>query len=356
MTASPNLSPAIESAAPALSEIDEKELLKLRLLTPDMLDAVCREDRATEYVVDGIIPRRAVGILTGDSGLGKTPLIYLVALCKAAGLPFAGHNTKQGRVLYYEMENPSHASRRLRNALVQFLKLDAPPAHFLEKLERPDGLEGLEKEIELAKPELVILDTLREFSPEATENNKIASAMIQKLRAIARKYGCTILVIHHVRKPSRDGKPTLHLKDTSVLTWLLEMEGARAWVNHTDFRIAVEEGDGTPAALNVRWNRKTLGDSPLVQFERVFDDEGEPIGYQAISGAEMLGPKWHDGFNKLPADFHFKDVMDAVNCKQGEAGRFLKSCDEYKLIEKVERGHYRKISGPGADKADIHAK
>ena len=63
----------------------------LNVYTPDQLVARCEKMGAREYIVEGLLPQQSLGILVGSSGSGKTPLIYQLAMCIAAGVPFLGH-------------------------------------------------------------------------------------------------------------------------------------------------------------------------------------------------------------------------------------------------------------------------
>src|ERR1019366_10360379 len=101
--------------------------------------------------------------------IGKSPLMYQLGLCVAAGVPFLGMPTTQGRVLYFDLENGINDSKMMRDALVRFLGLEHAPEDFLLVIDPSPSLEGLIAEI---KPDLVIIDSLRAFAPEATERNR----------------------------------------------------------------------------------------------------------------------------------------------------------------------------------------
>src|SRR5690348_14489316 len=82
------------------------ELAKaLKVYTPADLVERCDELGAREFLVEDLIPKQSLGIIVGNSGTGKTPLIYQLGMCIAAGIPFLGHKVKQGRVLYMDYEN-----------------------------------------------------------------------------------------------------------------------------------------------------------------------------------------------------------------------------------------------------------
>ena len=223
---------------------------------------------------------------------------------------------------------------------MRFLALSAAPEDFLLATE-PKESGPLERIIAEAKPNLVIIDSLRAFAPDATSDNPKAAKWLNTLLAYVRKYGVCFLLVHHVRKP-KDLGFRAPLGDGRVSEWMLETEGARALVNQSDVRIALEQGDFNPAALRMKWSRRMHGDSPLLQLERVFRDDGEPAGYQALTGVALLSPDRRAAFEKLPNNFRFKDAKAALKRSDAPTDNFLKECMQLGVIEKLPGG-YRKI-------------
>src|SRR5262249_16345624 len=135
---------------------------------------------------------------------------------------------------------------------------------------------------------------------------------------------------------------------TRVANWLLEMEGPRAFVNQTDVRVAVAEGDGNPAALKVKWSRRVHGDSPLVLLERVFE-QGEPAGYRPLTGRDFLSATQQQALDKLPdapTEFAFNDARQALGQQDNRTNEFLDKARQHRLLEKLGRNRYRKSPTP----------
>jgi hypothetical protein len=305
-----------------------------------MVDCTCNKEAETQFLIEGFLAAKGVGIIAGESSIGKSPLANQLALSIAAGVPFLGMKTKQGRVLYFDLENPLQDCKAMRDALVQFLGLTQAPEDFLLVTE-PRDLEPLLAEI---RPGLVVIDSLRAFRPDVTEKNRVAGEWLKEIRHLARKYGCFILIVHHMRKPDRKiGTP--EFEDSKVVTYLLEMEGPRALVNQTDVRIAVAEGDFNPAALKVKWSRRVYGDSPLFLLERIFDKDGEPAGYRHLTGAGWLSVERQAALAKLADEFSFKQAKEALGRSDDPTNKFLRECSQLGLVEKVARGRYKKLAG-----------
>ena len=127
---------------------------------------------------------------------------------------------------------------------------------FLVVLEPRSDVDQLLDEL---RPRLVVIDSLRAFRPDVTEKNNKAGDWLKEIRNFSRKYGACFVIVHHLRKPSQDRVSATNLGSCKVVTWLEDMEGPRAFVNQTDVRVAIEEGDGKPAALRMKWAIRVRG-------------------------------------------------------------------------------------------------
>src|SRR5208337_3354527 len=90
----------IEPLQPAEHELTHQKMLSLGVLWPAEVDRICDGETSTQFLVNGFLPAKSIGIAAGDSTIGKSPLMYQLGLCVAAGIPFLGRSSKQGRVLY----------------------------------------------------------------------------------------------------------------------------------------------------------------------------------------------------------------------------------------------------------------
>jgi hypothetical protein len=293
------------------------------------------------FIVGELLPAESIAIVAGDSTIGKSPLVCQLALCVAAGVPFLGMETSQNRVLYLDLENSLPDCKGMRDAQVQFLGLGKTPDDFL-LVREPEDLERL---VSVVKPGLVIIDSLRAFRPDVTEKNPVAGDWLKQIRKLVRKYHCSIVFIHHLRKP-KSGEQSIPLSgEIRVVNWLQELEGPRALVNQTDVRVAVAEGDGEPAALQTKWSRRVHGDSPLLQLERVYDEEGEPAGYRPLSGADFLSGDQQAALASLPnppSEFSFKQAKHVLGKPDNRTGEFLAKCKQLGLVESLGRNRHRK--------------
>ena len=255
---------------------------------------------------------------------------------------------EKGRVLYFDLENSILDCRTMRNSLVRHLNLKEPPDNFLLV---PEPQTDLNELLDNVKPALVVIDSLRSFRPDVTEKNREAGEWLKEIRSLTRKHDCAFLIVHHLRKSSRDNPWVVNLDTSGVAAWSQDMEGPRAFINQTDVRIAIAQGDGNPAALQLKWAVRVRGDSPLVLVERMFDDDGEAAGYRHLIGAGLLSPEKRQVIKKLPEEpeeFSTAQVKEARRaCQLGDGNdptnKFLAECKQLRIIEKVGRGRWRKL-------------
>jgi hypothetical protein len=323
------------------------------LLRPQEIDSLCATERSAgnSGVVAGLIGKRTVSFLIGDSGLGKSPLAYQLGLCVASGIPFFGMKTFQGTVVYADYENGLDQGRDLRERLVQFLELPKSPDDFL--VWTPDhsheGLINLDA-ICQAKPSLLIIDTVRSHSPHF-ERTEYAGEEMKQLNTLAHEYGVAILVIHRLRKPTENGAPSLDNDDTALMLWLKQAAGHSSIINQSDTRIAVDLPDGRKrldAALVIRWHRRIKGESGPLYLDRVCDgDSGEPLGYRTLTDVRLLGNSdQEDAFLKLPAEFSFKHAREAYGRTDDPTRKWLQKCVSLGLVRQVVHGRYARTDTP----------
>jgi hypothetical protein len=336
------------------------------------------------YLIDGILPAQSLGLVVGDSGLGKSPLLYQAAVCVATGVPFLGHAVHRGKVLYLDFENSVMESEEITTRLARHLGL--APADYEETLMTWNLSDcpldwNLRKDpvincIRQVKPALAIIDSLGSYAPEVEEKNSTAGQAYEKFRTVMRETGCSLLVIHHRKKPTGEGFESL--ETGSPRSWFLQTRGASSLINGSDVRIGIDELSGNTcrvkrsaagagnegngkgkravavdindspedrgAVLVVRGFGRVRGEIPLIYLAREIDPEdGEPLGYRQLVGVELLFNEAHeDSFRGLPNTFSFKQAKQAYG-KQDQATRdFLKKCMGMGILSQPSKGVYKK--------------
>jgi hypothetical protein len=304
-----------------------------RLLTHAALKAV-RSATPRPEIVEGLIPENSVNILVGDSGLGKTPFVVQLAVCIALGVDFLRQKTVQTKVMMVDYEN-TEALVDVVGQICEHLKL---PADFVMDpkwfriVQNVDASEVL-KLVQEFKPGFVVVDSLRGFCPTADTQNETASKLITELQS--RK--AAFLLMHHVRKNStekRDKRQPLE-KEERVLDWLEAAAGARALINQTFTRIALDHIKSDTADLVLRGFYKGRGEFGPWKLARNYSEQhGEPIGYDRLSGTALLDIEQNAFFDLIPKGqpMTYKEIQHALGQSEGQITRFLAACDNARVV------------------------
>jgi predicted ATP-dependent serine protease len=298
------------------------------------------------YVIDQLIANQTVNIVVGHSGLGKTPLLVQIGLHIAAGREIFGHNVTQGRVLYIDAESNPHDFLKMEESISTLMKLDSPPAEFhvwspnWDNNPNVNYTMDLEREINSFRPSVVFIDPIRVFWPDAPKNGDEATRLITRLRQLAKSVGCAFVLLHHPRKENSDA-PTVSLENEPQ-TWFQEASGSFSLTQLADTRLGVVRANGT-ADILVKGYVRVSGPTPSFYLKRIFDADGEPLGYQNLTGVAVLKPETLKVFQQLPASFQRKEAHRALGGNSdSNTQRVLKELIAAGMIRRVGQGGYAK--------------
>lgn len=201
------------------------------------------------WVVAGMVQRGYLYALTAPTNHGKTAVSLVMALCVAAGRPFAGLEVEQGNVLILCGENQD--GFRLR-VLATMQSLDISPADIAGRCwvyPQSGGLLGLlsgikEDSVAMGALSFVLVDTSVSFFDGADENDNIAALThALALRDLTRLPGSPSVMANCHPTGSA-------LKEACV------PRGGSAFLNEIDTNLTVW-ADGETAELH--WGRKKRG-------------------------------------------------------------------------------------------------
>jgi hypothetical protein len=325
------------------------------LHTAGSLRARARELAASASLIKGLLPTRSIAILVGDSGLGKSPLVYQVALCVAAGVPFLGRETLQGRVVLADFENGIGEMDELVERISRHLGLPEPPKdlYFWSPNACETGLElrshtlmGILRDV---SPALAIVDSMGSFNPEAEDKNAIATYMLREFRNLARDRGTATVFVHHRRKQPRKAEESAGpLEKADLRQWFQDSRGASSLINGSDIRLGVDEPDKRSVekeevSLVLRGFGRVRGEIGPFYLARATDDNDEAIGYRRLTGPELLFNEYQKTvLDTLPHQFTFKQAKGAYGRADQPTSNFLQHCINLELIRNPGRGQYEK--------------
>jgi AAA domain len=334
----------------------EKWRARWGLHTPSSLHARVRELAGSRWLVQGLLPSRSVGLLVGDSGLGKSPLVYQLGMCVAAGIPFLGRKTQQGRVLLTDFENGLGDASELMERIRGHLGLSCGPSDFLfwslnDCLPRyGQGVHTLLDMLKDVRPALAIIDALGSFRPEAEEKNSAATRTLQEFRTLTNEFGMTALGIHHRRKLSRRAEESAGpLEHANLRRWFEDARGASTLINGSDMRLGVDEPDLSAVkkddvALVLRGFGRIKGEVGPLFIARDCGEDGDPQGYRLLTGPELLfNAEQQAAFEKLPSEFGFKDAKLMYGRADQPTTNWLRRLTDLGLVERYGRGRYRTL-------------
>jgi len=346
----------IAPASPSspLSELKRK----WAIYTPGELKQRCSELDSGSFLIGGLIPQRTISVVAGDSGIGKSPLLYQAAICVAAGVPFLGRNVSQGPVLYLDFENGLGDVDELVGRLSRHLGLPQAPENLLtwnyNNASPRWAASQLPEMIRDVRPAWVLIDSLSGFAPECEEKASNVTHVFQSFRKSISECGTAITVVHHLKKPSvkpQEAPPPL---EENPRQWFLQVRGSGNLINACDIRIGVAtsvkakhfedlNGRSHDVALVLGGYGRIRGKIATTFVARALDEDDEPLGYDELAGVSLLfNQEQEDAYPRLPAVFKFKDAQRAYGKGAQATTDFLKKCIGVGIMRKDGR-EYRKV-------------
>ena len=200
----------VVSAETFTPAIDAVESYSGNVIIQSAADLLEREFPEPKYAINGLLSE-GVTIFAGKPKLGKSWLCLGIAVAIASsGLALGSVQVQQGDVLYLALED---GERRLQNRLETVLRNDTLPRRLFYATTFPlldeGGLEAIEEWLK-AHPDarLVVIDTLKRVRPRQRASSSrlydVDYESIAPLADLSKKYGVSILVVHHSRKLDSD--------------------------------------------------------------------------------------------------------------------------------------------------------
>jgi hypothetical protein len=168
---------------------------------------------AGEWLLQGLLPLQGLAVVYGASGSHKSFIAADLALRIVRGLEWAGRAVKQGAAVYVAAEGSAGFRKRIEAFRRKKGMRGAQPFYLVSAAPNLGGesndLEALIASIEataLAAPlRLIVVDTLAQTLHGAEENGRGMMALISNANALASRFDCLVLVVHHSGKNDDNG-------------------------------------------------------------------------------------------------------------------------------------------------------
>jgi len=265
------------------AEVDQR----LSSTTPFRFIAACDMPvKPVAWLVRGYIEEDALAVVYGPPGKGKSFLALDVSCCIAMGIPFHGHDVKQGTVFYIAGEGHNGLARRLR-AWAQHNVTDMPALLFVS--DTPTDLSSATNVAKVAEsvqqladatgeaPALIVIDTMaRNFGGDENSATEVG-LFVRNADVLRRHWKATVLIVHHSGKDGEKGA-----------------RGSSALKGAADAEYEVSRSDVDKLIRLTPRKMKDAEEPPPLAFELVgvpvHDDSGSLVGGAALKLTEYTAP------------------------------------------------------------------
>lgn len=166
---------------------------------------------APPWIVRGVLPRAGLGVLFGESGSGKSFLVFDMVAAIARGAPWRGLRTTRCRVVYVVAEGAGGLRVRLRAyAQAHGVALGELEVAFVDDV--PNLVDAAhckavaDAVVGSGGAGVIVVDTLAQTTPGANENSgEDMGKVLAHCRALHVRTGALVLLVHHSGKDASKG-------------------------------------------------------------------------------------------------------------------------------------------------------
>jgi hypothetical protein len=327
-----------------------------------------------DYLIDGVLIRRWIYVLTAPTNAGKTAVALCIVAHVITGTALAGHEVEKGKMLYLAAENPDDVRMRWIKFCEEW-NID-PTTHQVRwvprvlKLSDQELRRRIKQETEQYGPfALVVVDTSAAFfEGDESNNNAQMAAHARRLRGLIRLVadGPTVIVTCH---------PVKSYDPDNLIPY-----GGGAFLNEIDTNLVLV-GERRGRQVDLHWHAKIRGpDFAPISFqivpgtsEQIKDSKGRllwTVTARAISAEEKAAL---EGAGRRDEDrlllemqrqpgLSLKDYADVLGWiyatgqpDKSRVERRMKILKEAKLVKK-ERDRYVLTKGGEAEANRIGAQ
>jgi hypothetical protein len=158
-----------------------------------------------EWMIEGVLPKRGVGLLFGQSMTFKSFVAMDMALCAVLQRPWAGLRTESASAVYLGAEGADGLRKRIAGYAAT--RRDIPTNVAFELISAAPNLGAAQGDFQTlidtiearsVRPGLIVIDTIAKTMPGADENGQGMSQFLANAQALSQHFDCFVLAVHHV--------------------------------------------------------------------------------------------------------------------------------------------------------------
>jgi KaiC/GvpD/RAD55 family RecA-like ATPase len=185
-----------------------------RLIFADDIKAIRDKIGNTDFLIDPWLAPSTIVQVFGYNGHGKSMFVSQALWHLAMGKDFGPYSmSRKARVLYCDWENPPLT---IADRMEMFTRSFGHPGENFAfwspallgdemNLKEENGRIALAEYVEMFKPDVLVIDTVRSAYPGLEENKAADWAPVNQLAKHFRNRGVSVILLHHSTKPNQDG-------------------------------------------------------------------------------------------------------------------------------------------------------
>jgi hypothetical protein len=182
-----------------------------------------------DYLVEGLWGIGDRVILCGPPNVGKSWLMHALALAVASGTSWLGKEVRQGTVVIVDEESSEWGLYDRFRLLAAGADTDAGqlPVYLASnkglRFDTPEGDATIRRMLEEYRPSLLVVDSLVRVHRSKENDSGEMSEFLERIKQLALHYSCSVVFIHHLKKPS--------LVETDLINQMRGSSDIGAWAD-----------------------------------------------------------------------------------------------------------------------------
>jgi hypothetical protein len=319
-------------------------------------------------IIEGIARAQQIAAIGGAYGVGKSPWLQELLVCRVYGLPWCGRTVLQGPAALLDFENPAWTIRRNIECVCERRGVSLPGVpeglEIVPEIDDParnpataelllalksgkidDKLAILEDILGRQPNSLIVIDPPEMLFPINTRERVSVQWLYSQYRFLLSKYpGALFMNTFNLRKIDKRFKRSNLFADPRG--WLEEISGSLDLLNRSDVRLGMDFHEPEDVRVVNGIRRGEDLHPMLIRPVHLDDDPDKAAGCELVRADELevfgaLKGKLNQYWCTLPIEFTFEEATRRMG--KSNFDRLKKRTTSLGALEQVTRGVYRKI-------------